>query len=74
MKTTTTQTKLAAMAVTVGAALVLQAFSGLPLVFALATVIGSVALLFGATVVGLALIAPPRAPLTMRRVRLRVAA
>lgn len=74
MKTTTTATKLSAMTATLGAALLLQAFSGLPLLFALAAVIGAVALLFGATVVGVALVAPPRAPVSMRRARLRAAA
>jgi len=62
------------MTATVGAALLLQAFSGLPLVFALLGVIGAVSLLFGAAVIGAALLAPPRAPVTMRRARLRAAA
>lgn len=69
MNTTTTTTKLSAMTATLGAAFLMQAFSGLPLVFALAMVIGSVALVFGAAVVGVALIAPPRPPVTMTRAR-----
>lgn len=69
MNTTTTTTKLSAMTATLGLSFLLQAFSGLPLVFALAMVVGSVALLFGAAVVGAALIAPPRAPVTMFRAR-----
>lgn len=47
--------------------MVLEAFSGLPFLFALAIVIGAVALAFGASVVVGSLVAPRRMPVSVRR-------
>ena len=50
-----------------GGGMILEAFSGLPFLFCVAIVIGAIALTFGAGVVIASLIAPRRAPVTVRR-------
>lgn len=60
------------MTAALGGGMVVEAFSGLPFLFALAIVIASVALFFGAAVVVSALVTPRREPVRLRRARVAV--
>ena len=63
----TNTTVFPGMTAALAGGMVLEAFSGLPFLFALAVVIGGVALTFGAAVIVAALVSPRRVPVSVRR-------
>ena len=64
---TSNTTILPGITAALGGGMVLEAFTGLPFLFALAIVIGAIALAFGAVVVVVSVVGPRRVPVSVRR-------